>query len=164
MKVNVLGNFDINSATISPGFLQAGKWYEYFSGDSITVVSVNDPINLQPGEYRLYTTQRLKSPKALLGIDNQKMPDSGYFASVYPNPSSDDFTFKIFILQPSPVTLSIIDLSGKIIRQEKINISQGLQLFKWDGKTGNGSEAGKGVYFVQIRTSKRSETLKIIKN
>jgi glycosidase len=164
MKVNVLGNFDINSATILPGFLQAGKWYEYFSGDSITVVSVNDPINLQPGEYRLYTTQRLKSPKALLGIDNQKMPDSGYFASVYPNPSSDDFTFKIFILQPSPVTLSIIDLSGKIIRQEKINISQGLQLFKWDGKTGNGSEAGKGVYFVQIRTSKRSETLKIIKN
>ena len=165
MKVNVLGNFDISSATMLPGFIQTGKWYEYFSGDSMTVVSVNDPITLQPGEYRLYTTQRLKSPKALLGIDSQKIPYPGQNVSVYPNPSKNEFTFEINISQPAPYTVSIIDLSGKLLRQEKINISaEGLQLFKWDGKTGNGSDAGKGVYFVQIQTPKWSETVKIIKN
>jgi hypothetical protein len=164
MKVNILGNFDVASGIIVPGFQQTGKWYEYFTGDSITVILVNDPITLLPGEYRLYTTSKMESPKLLLGIEDQKFAVSDHFVYVYPNPSPDEFTFEIRNAQPSQVNITITDLSGRLIRQEKINIStEGYQLFRWDGTTGNGSQAGKGIYFVQIRSPQRSETVKIIK-
>jgi hypothetical protein len=164
MNVTILGNFDVNTGTIIPGFQQTGKWYEYFTGDSITVDAINAPITFQPGEYRLYTTKRFSSPKLLLGIEDQELPGTNHFVSVYPNPSPYEFTFEIRASQPSSVTVSIFDLGGRIIRLEKTDIStEGVQIFKWDGKTASGSEAGKGIYFVQIRTKQRSETVKIIK-
>lgn len=164
MKVNILGNFDVNAGTILPGFPLAGKWYEYFTDDSITVAGVNDPINLQPGEYRLYATVRMKSPKFLLGIDDENMPDSDHSVNVYPNPSRKELNIEIKSILPSPVTISIFDISGRMIRQIKSDItSGGSQLFQWDGKTASGVEAGKGIYFIQIRTPGRSETVKVIK-
>jgi hypothetical protein len=165
MKVNILGNFDVTDGTIQPGFQQTGKWYEYFTGDSLTVTNVNDPITLQPGEYRLYTTQKLESPYLLLGIKNLEVPGPDHFVSVYPNPSSGEFIFEMHNSQFSPVTLSIYDMNGKLVREEKISDpTRELQLFKWDGKTEEGSDAVRGIYFVQIRTPMRLETIKIIKN
>jgi hypothetical protein len=164
MKVNILGNFDLTAATILPGFLQTGKWYEYFRDDSITVAAVNDPISLLPGEYRLYTTVRLKSPKLMLGVEDELMPDAEHFVNVYPNPSTQIFNIEILTERPAPVTIIILDFSGRIIRQIKHDLtSGGAQLFTWDGKTAGGSEAGKGIYFIQIRTRGKTETVKVIK-
>jgi glycosidase len=164
MKVNVLGNFDLSAAAIQPGFLQAGKWFEYFTGDSITVAGVNDPITLLPGEYRLYTTSRLKSPKLLLGTEDRYIPDQDKFVTVYPNPSPREFTIEIRNINPSPVNISVLDLSGRLIRLLKSETSsEGSALMKWDGKTSNGTEAGKGIYIIQVRTTGRIETTKIVK-
>ncbi|MFA5817708.1 MAG: alpha-amylase family glycosyl hydrolase [Bacteroidales bacterium] len=164
MKVNILGNFGVTSSTISPAFPQTGKWYEYFTGDSITVVNVNDLFNLQPGEYRLYTTKKLVSPKLIIGIEDQKLAEKDHFVSVYPNPSPEEFTFEIQNLNPTPASVSIFDITGRMIRQLRTNISaDGLQSVKWDGRLANGSEASGGIYFVQICTTLRSGTLKIIK-
>jgi hypothetical protein len=164
MKVNILGNFDINAGTVLPGFAQTGKWYEYFTDDSITVSSVNAPINLFPGEYRLYSTVRMKSPRFLLGIKDELITDPKHFLNVYPNPSAEEFTIETKGLQPAPVTISISDNSGRIIRQIKSEIvSEGAQLFKWDGKTNNGSEARGGIYLVHVQIQGRTETVKIIK-
>ena len=55
----VLGNFGMNSENLDPSFTQAGTWYNYFSGDSITVSNPNQAINLLPGEWHIYTTTRL---------------------------------------------------------------------------------------------------------
>jgi 1,4-alpha-glucan branching enzyme len=164
MKVNILGNFDIGAASILPGFQQTGKWYEYFTDDSITVTGVNDPINLQPGEYRLYTTVRLKSPKNILGIEDEMINGSEHFVNVFPNPSSREFNIEIKSERPSPVSISILDISGRVIRQVRSDITTvGSQIFIWDGKTSGGAEAGKGLYFIQTLTGGRSETVKVIK-
>ena len=164
MNANILGNFGITASSITPFFPQPGKWYEYFTGDSINVLNVNDPINLQPGEYRLYTTKKLASPGTLLGINDLKMPDKEHFVSVYPNPSSAKFNFVIDNPYPTPLSISIYDMSGKIIRQLKTSISSdAIQSVEWDGKSAEGSLAPGGIYFVQVRTSTRSESVRIIK-
>ena len=164
MNVNILGNFGITPATISPAFPQTGKWYEYFRVDSINVADVNDLINLQPGEYRLYTTKKLESPKLILGIDDQKLSEKDHFVSVYPNPSPEEFTFKIQSLYPSSASVSIFDITGRVIRQLKTNITaDGLQSVRWDGRYANGTAAPGGFYLVQVRTDLRHETVKIIK-
>lgn len=55
-KVTLIGNFDVVAQNIIPYFQQTGTWYEYFTGEIRNVTSTTDPINLQPGEYRLYST------------------------------------------------------------------------------------------------------------
>ena len=55
----VIGNFGLTPDNIVPKFTQTGKWYNYFKGDSTDVIDVNQPIRLQPGEWHIYTTERL---------------------------------------------------------------------------------------------------------
>jgi hypothetical protein len=165
MKVNILGNFGITASSINPLFPQTGKWYEYFSADSINVLNVNDPIGLQPGEYRLYTTKKLESPKYILGVKNPGQDRKEHIAVVYPNPSSEIFNFEINSPVPTPASVSIYDISGRMIRQLRTNISaDGIQSVEWDGKLANGQEASCGIYIVHVAAAHRIETLKIIKN
>ena len=164
MNVNILGNFGITQGNISPSFPHTGKWFEYFTDDSITVTNVDDQINLQPGEYRLYTSIKLESPKIILGIDGNKLPENEHFVSVYPNPSPDEFTFQLKNNYPSSVIVSIFDISGRFIRRIRTNITaDSNQSVKWDGRSADGADTPCGIYLVQISNSIRSETLKIIK-
>ena len=164
MKVNILGNFGLATASVNPSFQQTGKWYEYFSTDSLNVANVNDQISLNPGEYRLYTTTKLASPKLILGIEDHKEVKRDHIASVWPNPSSGEFTFEIQSLYPTPLFISIFDTGGRLVRQIRTNITgDSKQIVNWDGKTANGANAPIGIYFVNIRTSIHNEVLKIIK-
>ena len=55
----VLGNFGITADNLDPTFTQTGTWYDYFSGDSITVSDPNAAFGLAPGEWHIFTTTRL---------------------------------------------------------------------------------------------------------
>lgn len=164
MQVNILGNFGITSSPVNPEFSQPGKWYEYFTGDSINVTDVSAPLNFLPGEYRLYSTKKLESPKIILGVEEHKKAGKEGFVTVYPNPSPDEFTFEINSMNPSQADVSIFNLTGKMIRQIKTSFpASGVQTFIWDGKSENGSKAPTGIYIVNIRTTFGNQALKIIK-
>ncbi len=164
MNVDVLGNFGLTTASIDPNFPQTGMWYEYFRGDSINVLNTSDQIILQPGEYRLYTSRKLASPNILQGINDIEAPGRKPIITVYPNPSPAEFTFEIRSMHPVSVSLSIFDITGNIIWQNKTSLSADeIQSVKWDGNSANGNTAPPGIYFAQIRTSLSTETVKIIK-
>lgn len=163
-KVNILGNFDVTAATVHPAFQQPGKWYEYFTCDSITVPDVNDPVTLRPGEFRMYSTKRLAPPGLITGIDDRTIDENRQIVAVYPNPSHGEFNILLQAEYPSSVFISIYDITGRLIRYLEAGDSSGRpQLIKWDGKRSDGSEASKGMYLVQIRNLKRMETVKILK-
>jgi glycosidase len=92
-KVIILGNFGVSSASINPAFPVAGKWYEYFSGDSVLISNINESFLFQPGEYRMYTTKKLPSYKIILSVEDREVPSNEIFATVYPNPSNQVFNF-----------------------------------------------------------------------
>jgi glycosidase len=164
MNVDVLGNFGLTQASITPTFPQTGMWYEYFTGDSINVLNINDQISLQPGEYRLYTSRKLASPGILLGINDIKATGKEPLVTVYPNPSPGEFTFEIQSMNPTSVSVSVFDITGNMIWQNKTSISaEEIQSVKWDGKSANGNAVPRGIYFLQVRTSISSKTVKIIK-
>jgi glycosidase len=164
MSVNILGNFGITSSAVNPEFSQTGNWYEYFTGDSLKVVNVTDPLNLLPGEYRLYSTKKLESPKLILGVEDHKVAGEEDFVSVYPNPSAAEFTLKIQQINPSPVNIYIFDMTGRMIRQFKtFTSSSGVELVQWDGKSENGTDAPAGIYLIDVRTTFGNEAVKVIK-
>lgn len=70
MSVVVLGNFGLTEGSINPQFQFEGTWYEYWTGDSISVSNVGGNIMLEAGEYRLYTSKRLSKPD-YVGIEDE---------------------------------------------------------------------------------------------
>jgi hypothetical protein len=163
MNADIIGNFDIVPADIDPAFQNKGKWYEYFTGDSITVSGVSDPINLKPGEYRIYTTIRLALPDGIVGIQDHNSDFSHGLAIVYPNPSDGEVYFKLSENQYGKFEISIVDITGNIIRQINSGTSStGGEIIKWDGKTETGAVAKKGFYFARIKAGKNSEIKKIV--
>ena len=57
-----LANFRVINSDIMPKFQYPGVWYEYFTGDSIVVTDTQEKLTFGPGEYRIYTSDKLSPP------------------------------------------------------------------------------------------------------
>lgn len=144
--VTVLGNFNIVPENIAPGFQQTGWWYEYFTGDSIQVASVNAPISLQPGEYRLYTSKRLNQGGAL----TTNVEDINPFAKeikIYPNPAEKNSKsiLEFELREAGDVMLEIFDVTGR--RLQMRNLGQQLAGFN---QTFIQMDLGSGAYWLKL--------------
>lgn len=57
----VIANFGVKKETINPAFTGTGKWFNYFSGDSIAISNATASISLEPGEWHIYTSEKISS-------------------------------------------------------------------------------------------------------
>ncbi|RTQ52137.1 T9SS type A sorting domain-containing protein [Hymenobacter gummosus] len=115
-KITIIGNFDVTSTTIDPAFQQTGKWYDYLKGDSITVTNVNAQRTLQPGEYHVYTTTRVRRPATVLASKAaQQVAALGL--TVAPNPTASRATVRLTVPTAAPVTVSVRNVIGREVRR-----------------------------------------------
>ena len=115
MSVVVLGNFGLEEGTINPQFYETGTWYEYWTGDSLNVTNVSEPILLEAGEYRLYTSRKLVKP-IYVGINDISTTDAS--VKLYPNPA----TSIINISSTESINqISIYNLTGSLIYSKEVN-------------------------------------------
>jgi hypothetical protein len=162
LKVNVLGNFGITESSIQPAFQQSGKWYEYFTGDSITVVNVNDLVNLQPGEYRLYTSKRLANSELVTSVDDPASETEVQKITVYPNPFNKEILISISGGETSrQYKIDIFSAYGTPIRT--ITVPAGITQVIWDGKTSGGTDAAKGLYIIRVSPGQKYVAQKVIR-
>jgi hypothetical protein len=151
MDVRMLGNFEVVANTIDPNFSKTGTWYDYFSGESFTVDNPNGLINLDAGEYRIFTSKKLDKPEITVNTPLvQKMEGA---LKIYPVPASDE----LFILTSLYIDrLSIYDINGKIVlKQNGGNSNLTLDV----------SELNAGIYFLRAELQEgRIEYLKFAKN
>ena len=162
LKVNIIGNFGITESSIQPAFQQSGKWYEYFTGDSVTVVNVNDPLSLQPGEYRLYTTKRLANPELVTSIDGPVSETEVQRITVYPNPFDKETIISISAQENlRQCKVEIFSAYGTPVRT--INVPAGIAQVIWDGKTSAGADAAKGLYIIRVSSGQKYTVQKVIK-
>jgi hypothetical protein len=76
--------------SVNPQFTQSGKWYDYFSGDSITVTNPTALISLKAGEWHVYTTKRLAEGQA----DVVAIFENPVTITPYPFKGSDQITIR----------------------------------------------------------------------
>jgi glycosidase len=160
-NVAVLGNFGVTGGTITPNFPQTGTWYEYFSRESIDVSDVNMSIDLQPGEYRLYSTVEFTdhgiplSTPAIHPADNHNI-------SLYPNPSRGEFYISFELLEKYPVTINLYNIQG-----QKISVLMNQVLMPdsynihWNRKSETGNVA-EGVYLVEITIGEKKMVKRVV--
>ncbi len=87
-------------------------------------------------------------------IDEQpNTPKDFNLISAYPNPFNPEVTLKTRIREPGNVTLSIYNLQGQMIFQEKVHTGQsGYWNYQWNGKNSAGRLMPSGLYFCKIKT------------
>ncbi|MCX6279615.1 MAG: alpha-amylase family glycosyl hydrolase [Bacteroidetes bacterium] len=165
MDATVLGNFDVISRDVTPDFTKTGKWYEFYTGDSLDVQNVSATLKFNPGEYRIYTSVKLTKP-IFTGIDeNDFMEIAGdKHIFVYPNPS--DGLFNVIINLPcasKKSEVTICDIHGKITGMVTLNqLPKGISEFTLNMAEFTQGKPVSGVYFIRIAGENYIETGKIV--
>ncbi len=132
------GNTTVNNATLT--FPSNGTWYNYFTGDEVTVAGGELIARLRPNQFLLYTNQKLPLPEGeilediITSIDREIIDESGF--RIYPNPADD----RINISLPNGLNqfnYKILDVTGKVL-SEGVSFSDGniLELEIRDFKAG----------------------------
>ncbi|MDX1665727.1 MAG: alpha-amylase family glycosyl hydrolase, partial [Saprospiraceae bacterium] len=112
MDAAVVGNFDVVSRSLSRPFQHPGTWYEFFSGDSIVVSSVNTSMTLLPGEYRIYTSENIGTADDIATSATEQQEDP-FRLRVFPNPSSGEINVRYRLERASMVSLQMFDQEGR---------------------------------------------------
>jgi len=116
-SVVAIGNFDIYAQNPSIEFPKTGKWYEFFSRDSLEFNNTTQSFDLQPGEYRLYSTRKFEDPHVITDIQQTIVQKSNL--SVYPNP----VTSQLSVQSDKPIReIELYSLEGKLL-SKKMNIN-----------------------------------------
>lgn len=158
-NVTILGNFGVVSRQISPQFQQTGIWYEYFSGEQINITNVNGLLPLQPGEYRLYSTQPFPAHGLPLSTSPPMAGQNGQL-KVYPNPSSSGFWFDLGNQQGSSL-LEVFNTKGQLIFSKS---AQSGDVLYWNGQLSQGNKAVEGLYFYRVTTGRNTFSGKLMVN
>ena len=62
MNVHIVANFDVIAKGATIEFQHPGAWFDYYSGQAISVSGASHNLTLKPGEYKLFTDYALKEP------------------------------------------------------------------------------------------------------
>ena len=158
----VFGNFDVREQTVFPDFPVTGKYYEYFTGDSLQVNAIDQNFILQPGEYRVYTTRKL--PKPIGGYKYYTSVTGPWVAEkdiqVFPNPAYDGETIQISLQLPTDadVSVEITDISGRVVKKvSEERREDGFYRFEI------ADLAEKGLFFARISSGKNVVCKKILR-
>ena len=174
MNVTILGNFDVNPVALIPQFQNTGTWYDYFSGEQYNITDVSAPINLAPGEFKIFTTVELPTPEeGILSdvIKDDELPSQFNLEQNYPNPFNPTTKIRYSIPtlpQSSPllkerrhegfVTLKVYDLLGREVTT-LVNEKQSTGIYEVEF---NGQNLSSGVYFYKLKFNNFVMTKKLI--
>ena len=148
--VFAVGNFDIVQKTANVTFPKAGKWYEFFTGDSIDISTTNQSIPMVPGEYRLYSTRKFVDPHVV--TQNRETPLQSGKICIYPNPARNE----INISSVENITdIQVYAITGKQILNQKFSSVNQLKL--------NIEGFSPGIYLLKVLHNNQISTLKFVK-
>lgn len=161
LKVAVVGNFDVNAQTTNLTFPTTGKWYDYLSKDSINVTGSTFNLNMQPGEYHVYTSRNLNSTATVVDqpTDIDKLGD--YFFN-YPNPVTDQTTVAYNLVNSSLVSIKLYNFLGKEVLTLVDAQQQAAGEYQFNWNLNSVSKIGTGVYFLRLQMDGESKVQKVI--
>jgi hypothetical protein len=159
MDAVVMANFSVQVTNTTGSFTSTGWWYEYFTGDSINVLTTNMAMTFQPGEYRIYTQQRITKPSILSVLGLADFSNDFSDLAVAPNPFNNELEVAFEAQNNEPCTLQIIDLTGKVIYTSQLN-SDGSGNY-YDVISLGHLEVG--TYFLRLRNGDNIQQQKIVK-
>ena len=156
LSVTIIGNFDVTTTTIDPAFQRTGKWYNYLSGDSITVANANALITLAPGAYAVYTSRRIVKA-TLLGTKTSAADALRLTAA--PNPTTTTTTLHYELATPAPVTVTVLNVLGATVRTIAGKTAQAPGAHTLDLPV---QDLANGMYLVRLQAGSLTQTMRLV--
>lgn len=157
MDVVIIGNFDVTSVDFTIDFPTTGKWYEYYTKDSIELASTSKTFAMAPAEYRLYTSKKINRDSIFVGIDEISNPQTKSDIKIWPNPSNGSFNILVELALPSPVNIEIFNLVGQKVYSKKTHFSTG----DYTEPIELSSSLNNGVYLIMVQTKEQAKVGKL---
>jgi len=90
------------------------------------------------------------------------LPKEYKISNPYPNPFNNTTSFLVELPEETLVSVSVFDINGTEIWNNKGKYSSGYHIIQWDGKNNIGVNVPSGVYLFVFRTLYSKHTLKVI--
>lgn len=162
--VFLIGNFDVKQQMPEVMFPSAGTWYDYFSGQALQVSNPNEVIMLQPGEFRLFTTQQLNTPEgnltpwASVVLSEEEELLQGQRLKLYPNPAPGAVMVSIEDPYRGLVQVQVLDMTGRIVLRHTLNKTQEVLQQRLSLQN-----LANGLYYLQITAGSKQSVQKLVK-
>ncbi|MBI5540438.1 MAG: M28 family peptidase [Bacteroidia bacterium] len=104
-----------------------------------------------------YTMQNVFNETSSVPETNANIGNNVLF-NCYPNPFSSTTTIKYYLSESDNVNLAIYDITGKLV-SELVNKPQSFGAYTY---TFNSEKLNNGIYFCKLKTTKYSETTKMV--
>ncbi len=162
MDVVIIANFSVNSISMVPGFTQTGTWYDYFSGGSIEENNLDNAFELEPGEYRIYTTVQLETPDLTVNTEEVNFK-GGALLDAYPNPFVYQTQVSYTLQDAQEVQIRVLDLQGREVAVLDRGLkAAGNHLVRWNGNFSGGGQCQNGLYIVQLIAEGGTASTKVV--
>lgn len=156
MNATVIGNFAVTQNDVYPNFQHTGTWYDYFTGDTLTVSNATAPMSFAPGEWHIYTDVKL-TDAAFMDVAEVEQLETKPFM-VFPNPSTGWVDVLFDFPQGTSVEWSLRDVRGKMAAQGSL-VTDGPQITDFDF-----TALPKGAYILQLQTPTKAYTERLFLN
>ena len=138
-------------------------------GDVIEVRVIGSDGNIESQTHSFKVTpEHLANAVLSVNLDSIGQPQQDKLLQNYPNPFNPETWIPYQLAQDSPVSVSIYDTTGKLIRSLSLGFqSAGFYNSReraayWDGKNALGENVASGVYFYQLTTSTFQQTKRML--
>lgn len=125
LQVTIAGNFGVSDTDMQPQFTQTGYWYDFFSGDTLSVNNTDTTITMTAGEFHIYTTQKFETP-------------DGDLVNFIPTQINLDIS-RVFNAASAPEDYRLVALPGES-NKSLADVLTGEPTVDWQAFWDNGSE------------------------
>lgn len=157
LSVVTLGNFDVVAKTATITFPATGTWYNYLTGQQLTVSNTSMSMALQPGQYAVYTSRKLSLP-AGSPLAARPQEAAAFKLSVAPNPASGTTTIVYELPAAATATLAVQNLLGQTVRQ----LAPARQAAGGQSQTLSLQGLAPGVYLVRLQAGDQTQTARLL--
>ena len=139
------------------------------AGDVIELrlIGPNGNAELLPLSFKV-TPEHLANAVLSVRLDDIGQPTQNLLLQNYPNPFNPETWIPYQLSEDSPVSISIYDTTGKVIRTLSLGFqsagfynSQGRAAY-WDGRNALGERVASGIYFYQLTTPSFQQTRRLV--
>lgn len=152
MDVVIIGNFDVKQGNLAVQFPYSGSWHDFVTGRTEEFEGGITDFTLAPAEFRIYTSRKIEpaEPNVFFAVGKDGfalLPDHFELMFNYPNPFSETTKLTYQVPEPSPITINVYDILGRVVAT-LVNTdthNPGKFTLEFDGRS-----LSSGIYLVRL--------------
>ncbi|RYY18240.1 MAG: T9SS type A sorting domain-containing protein, partial [Cytophagaceae bacterium] len=157
LSVVTMGNFDVIAQTATITFPQTGTWYNYLAGTTLNVTSPAMSLTLQPGQYAVYTSQKVNIPSTALAVTAAQAA-AVLKLSLAPNPAAGTTTVAYELPSGTTTTIAVQNLLGQTVR----TLAPARQAAGAQAQSLSLQGLAPGVYLVKLQAGELTQTARLL--